>query len=430
MTDEEPNIELGATALQPEREEVPSPEPEAEALPEANLTGEDARAAMGAAAQPTEPPSLPAGDPYAGWTPEQHDLVPLLPRGTALFEGLPARAVNIEALCPAIGHGAVIIRGQGSVGVVLVQHGAPFEEYAFELGVGLEGEDAVRAIGSWEGAVVAAYSFDPLVVAVVPALFRGSPCYADLRMEWTDWGGLLADLCSREGSFVVELDTPLGRGVTLIVDGRQVATYTENHLELGPETLLDPLAATRRGTIWVRRETGGAPVAPESAALPEAASPLTALPDLSAPAEPPAEGWEGSAAWPADAAAEPAGYGPLPPPPDSPPRMASGSPFAPFARTQPNELAWASASALAGPEPEMGAGATPVAVLAPELKQVARLHLQRSSPRVESMVDEAAARGLPLEDLLVEIRGLVIRGVMQSTLDQVADEMAALAGPD
>ena len=72
-------------------------------------------------------------------------------------------------------------------------------------------------------------------MAAAPALFRGTPCHADLRLEWTDWKGLLADLCSRGGLFVVEFDTPLGRGVTMILDGRQVATYTEAHPELGPE---------------------------------------------------------------------------------------------------------------------------------------------------------------------------------------------------
>ena len=44
------------------------------------------------------------------------------------------------------------------------------------------------------------------------------------------------------------------------------------------------------------------------------------------------------------------------------------------------------------------------------------------------MVDEAAARARPWT-LLDDIRGLVIREVMQSTLDQVVDEMAAVAAP-
>ena len=65
--------------------------------------------------------------------------------------------------------------------------------------------------------------------------------------------------------------------------------------------------------------------------------------------------------------------------------------------------------------------------MAPALKEVAQLHLQRSSPRVESMVDEAAAEGQTLDRLLRDIRAVVIRGVMQSTIDKMADEMAAMA---
>jgi hypothetical protein len=73
------------------------------------------------------------------------------------------------------------------------------------------------------------------------------------------------------------------------------------------------------------------------------------------------------------------------------------------------------------------AHATPsVAAMADALKEVARLRLQRSSGRVETMIDEAVAQHLPLETLIDDIRGLVIRGVMQATLDQVADEMAAM----
>jgi hypothetical protein len=65
--------------------------------------------------------------------------------------------------------------------------------------------------------------------------------------------------------------------------------------------------------------------------------------------------------------------------------------------------------------------------MAPELKRVARERLQRSASRVEAMVDEAVARNLPLDGLLVQIRGLVIRGIMQSTLDEVVSDMAAVA---
>ena len=64
--------------------------------------------------------------------------------------------------------------------------------------------------------------------------------------------------------------------------------------------------------------------------------------------------------------------------------------------------------------------------MADTLKEVARVRLQRSSTRVEAMIDEAIAQHLPLETLIDDVRGLVIRGVMQATLDEVADEMAAL----
>jgi hypothetical protein len=58
-----------------------------------------------------------------------------------------------------------------------------------------------------------------------------------------------------------------------------------------------------------------------------------------------------------------------------------------------------------------------------ELKMIARQRLQRSGARVEAMLDDVTTLNRPLDDVLAEIRGLVIRGVMQSTLDEVVDEM-------
>ena len=375
-------------------------------------------------------------EPVRDWSPGEHDLIPLLPRGTALFEGIPANALVIDALCPAIGQGTVVVRAADCVGVVLVKDGSVFEEYAFESGTGLQGEPARQAIATWADASVAAYRLDPLVVAVIPSLFRGSPCYSDLRLEWTDWRGLLADLCSRDGSFVVELDTPAGRGVTLIVDGRQVATYTESHTDLGPETLLDPLAQTRRGTVWVRREPSrelepSAPANTEAgAALPGGGFADTAAAE---PARyPETAGWSPQGGWPVqpDEELSPALSHELPPPPTGPPANAEESPFARFAAPRTEEAPWGMAAADAAHGGPLPAYADPsVAEVAPDLKQVARNHLQRSSPRIETMIDEAVARDLPLRSFLAEVRGLVIRGVMQSTLDDMADEMAALASP-
>jgi hypothetical protein len=42
------------------------------------------------------------------------------------------------------------------------------------------------------------------------------------------------------------------------------------------------------------------------------------------------------------------------------------------------------------------------------------------------MVDDAVIQHVPLGILVDEVRGLVIRGVMATTLDRLADEMAAM----
>jgi hypothetical protein len=385
-----------------------------------------------------------APEPDEEWAPQGHDMVPLLPRGTALFEGIPAGAIVIDALCPAIGHGAVIVRGTGAIGIVLVEGGVRVEDYSFAGGAALQGEGARSVIHSWDDATVAAYRFDPLVVAVLPSLFRGTPCYADLRLEWTDWHGLLGDLCHRDGSFVVELETPLGRGVTLIVDGRQVATYTDGHPELGPEDLLDPLAEAGRGTIWVQREPTaataphviqdnaggfGEPRSDQSWGGPPDA--VTEIAGQAAPAWDVNPGWGGT---PPDRVVEASGFAaPMHAPayagaatPSRP--GAAASPFAPFSVAPPQPSPWTSPGAGGMGSLASGSLQVPTADLAPQLKQLARLRLQRSASRVEAMVDQAAAEQLPLEALLADIRGLVIRGVMQSTLDDLADDMARLVG--
>ncbi len=196
-------------------------------------------------------------DPFATWVAGSHRPIPLLPRGTALFESMPARAIVFEALGPAIGNGAIVVRGPRAVGVILIRDGDLIEKHAFEGAERLDGEDARRRIESWQDATVSADRFERVVVSIAPALLRGGVEYEGLRLGWTDWGELLADLRSRDGLYAVELDTPAGRGVTLIGAGRQIATYTDAHPELGSPTLLDPLVATRRGTIRVRHQDGG-----------------------------------------------------------------------------------------------------------------------------------------------------------------------------
>ena len=139
------------------------------------------------------------------------------------------------------------------------------EKHAYWSGERLDGDPALLRISSWQDASVTAHRFDRLVVSVAPALLQGRRCYDDLRLEWTDWRALLADLRGRSGVFAVELDTPAGRGVTLIAGGRQLVTYTDAHPVLGDAALLDALAANGEGSVRVHREQGGG-----SIVLPEA----------------------------------------------------------------------------------------------------------------------------------------------------------------
>ena len=389
--------------------------------------GPETAARAGAVAEPSR-----AIEKLADWAPGAHDAIPVFPRGTALFEGIPAPAIIIEALAPVIGDGALVSRRSGSVGIILITEAALFEVYAFEGGKRFEGQKALQLISEWTDATVSAYQLGRSVVASAPALFRGTPCHEDLRLEWTDWKGLLADLCSRGGLFVVEFDTPIGRGVTMILDGRQVATYTDAHPELGPEGLLDPLAATMRGTIGVRREPatpppvvkpipaaahGPAPKAPEPAwAALVAAKPAAA----SRTPEPLSVevGWSTAPLGPAGTGGvrrpEPAGA----PPPAAPPRPAiAAEPFDPFALLENGDD-------HVKPAPPVATRS--VAEVAVTLKQVARAHLLRQSPRVEAMVDDAVAQRVSLGILVDEVRGLVIRGVTSATLARLADEMAAV----
>jgi len=421
---------------------VPEPAPEASPPEAVEVAKPQPLVPKAAAAKSAEPKQ-----PEPEWQPGEHDLIPLLPRGRALFDSIPAPAVVLDALCPAVGHGALIVRRPESVGVVLVREGAIFEKYAFADSTKLLGDNALQTIASWRDALVSAYQFDPEIVEVLPSLLRGAPCYLDLRLNWADWDGLLADLCDREGSYVVELDTPKGRGVTCIHGGRQIATFTQDHPEFGEASLLDPLAATRRGTIWVWRQ----PSVDEAAAA-ELSNANT--PSVVEPAETPAHvsssGDPGATTWPqADSSQAPFGQQSQPAlapyAPQAQPALApfgTGAPdpgFNPFSQpSQPSPGApggqaapfadiFGGRPAAAPPGPATngaaGPGGQPAPEVIAELKLIARQRLQRSAAKVEGILDEVVNQGRPLDAALGDIRGLVIRGVMQSTLDQVVDEM-------
>lgn len=190
--------------------------------------------------------------------------------------------------------------------------------------------------------------------------------------------------------------TSKGRGVTCIANGKQIATFTEAHPELGPPSLLDTLAAVRDGSVWVHSE-------PPSLEELEVVTPPS---DTSLDAE------DRDFKNPFAAAAGGTG------------ENGAGEDYVDDEYTNPFATVF-------GPNPSETDSSDkvnpPIQELLPELKAIVHNRLQRSAARVEAMLDDASEADRPLDEVLDEIRGLVIRGIMQSTLDELVDEMQSLA---
>jgi hypothetical protein len=307
------------------------------------------------------------------------DIIPLLPRGDTVFEDLPMRALVLDALAPAIGDGLIVIRRSPGVGVILIRGGRTTDTYAVEPERRAMGDEAITRIRSWDDAIVSAWRLGANVVEVLPPLVRCDPLYADLRLDWIIWNRLLSDLRARQGTYVVELTTIAGRGVTSIRDGVQVATYTDQHRELGDPSLVDDLAAAGSGAIRVLHDTQRSP----------------SMRDIA----PPASGNAGDHPAPFDEESTIThvfGVAQNPPRPELVPVAAAVS------------------------------GADSVAQLLPELKRLVQERLHHSSLRLEILLEDAAANNASLDAVVAEVRATPIRGVMQSTLDDLADEMLAL----
>jgi hypothetical protein len=299
-----------------------------------------------------------------------HSL-PLLPAGSALFEQLPARALVLEALAPAVGNGIITVIQRDRFGVLIVREGVITDAVGVHDNSRDYGDAALTLIRSWESAAMSAYSWSESAMSLLEPLVRGEPRYEDLRLEWTAWPRLLDDLRSRGETFVVELLTPNGRGVTVLRHGEQVATYSESHPSIGDAELMDVLVAEGAGSVRVLAVPGTTP-------------PSQSLPGAAAASRP--------SAW-TDALTQ------------SKPGVATSDTDAANAVNTSSEV---------GP-------------FLPSLKLLARARLQRSSGPIEDVVDAAAADRQTIAWLAGRVRVMSVRGFMTSTLEQLADDMLALA---
>ncbi len=325
--------------------------------------------------------------------------LPPLPAGECLFSNLPARAIVLEALAPALGDGIVTLIDGESTAVLVVRGGAIADAVTTVSGAQENGEAALALLRGWESASLSCIRLTGEAMSLLDPLLHGELLYSDLRLEWTSWSHLLDDLRRRGQTFVVEVQTPSDRGVTLIRGGEQVATYTDSHPSPGGPDLLDTLAAACEGSIRVLavrvtpRLVESPPAPPEVHVA--AATPATNGAPFS----------EGVTAVPHvggdDADATLSALFGLPGPTRS---------FTPTA----------TADRLDPP------GAGDVGALLPELKRLVQRRLQRSSAPVDDAVDRAADENRSVDWLAARVRVMRVRGFVPETLEHLADEMQAL----
>lgn len=177
--------------------------------------------------------------------------LPLLPAGSFLFEHLPARALVLDALAPAVENGVITMIDGDRTGVLVIRDGGISDAVSIDDGTRSSGDAALALISGCKSASMSACRWNDPAMSLLEPLIHGETCYEDLRLKWTAWSQLLDDLRARDGTFVVELFTPIGRGVTVIRGGKQVATYTDAHPSLGDPDLIDVLAAGGTGSVRV-----------------------------------------------------------------------------------------------------------------------------------------------------------------------------------
>ena len=71
-----------------------------------------------------------------------------------------------------------------------------------------------------------------------------------------------------------------------------------------------------------------------------------------------------------------------------------------------------------------------VADVMPELLAIVQRRLHRSAPRLEAVLSQAGEEGRTVEWAAAAVRHASVRGVMQSTLDEIAGEISAVGTPD
>jgi hypothetical protein len=261
------------------------------------------------------------------------------------------------------------------------------------------GVDVFARVASWHDALISATRLSTDELELVEQQLAADVYYDDLRLEWIDWTVLLADIRSRPGSYVVVLDTPSGSGAITISGASDGRTYIRPASTTMAVSGFDELASEASGVVRVFRPsrdiaTHTLPQQAPAYDIPAATGASVAIPRRGRDSE-----------------------------------ALSGSPQEGNALTQifgvPNSV-----TPTANVHHSEGAPADSspnVRQLLPDLKLLVRSRLLLSSGRLDALLDEAVAAGRPVESVAGDVRNLSIRGVMQATLNQLADDIVAMS---
>jgi hypothetical protein len=327
--------------------------------------------------------------------------LPLLPAGESLFSNLPARAIVLDELAPALRDGVITVTDGDNVAVLVVREGAVADAVSAVNGLRTTGAATMALLRGWESASMSCSRLSVEAMSLLGPLLHGEPVYSDLRLEWTAWSRLLDDLRGRGQTFVVELQTPIERGVTVIRCGEQIATFSQSQLALGEPAVLDALAEGGEGTIRVLAVREPQSDGDLPATVPDGAS------QAATHSAPPLSTRVG-----VTPALAPTGYDDA--------NATFSSLFGVLHETQP----LAPTIAL---EPPRHLVTDDVVSLVPAFKLLAQRRLQRSSTPVEDVVDRAVSEHQSVEWLVSSVRMMRVRGFVSDTLERLADEIQALA---
>jgi len=322
------------------------------------------------------------------------DLLHHLPGIEVMFDQLPAAAVVLEALVPAVGDGLIVFDGADKHLAVLCRAGAMAGRFPVPAGASVDHlpQDPATTVTAWR--------LSPAALGVVPTLLGGARRLADVSMRWIEMTQLLDDLRSSGTESVVVISTEHASGLTHIAGGQHLLTVcSQVHGPCDASSLVE-LAGGGEGTINLLETRRDSPQLGSSQLDVVSHTDANGVVDMLGRSETQAHD---EAMLPATARLTDATFHPFP---------------------AQETMAAIFGDAVEPQRPTAHREAAPkITHLLPQLRLIARSQLGLSATRVEDLLEEAAATVDGAHTALTAIASLPIRGVSASTMERLAEKL-------